>query len=132
MNFIVDISSRQSGKTTRLIKFAAERILFGKPCLIITPSSRQADYVKDELDRYLHYKHRELYEVVGCDNLDVIKGKANISDLNISMILYDDFDVYIDKIDTEWLTLKGYYTTTPLVRSIKECVSNLITKLYGK
>ena len=70
-----------------------------------------------------------LYSVIGYNEVDSVRGK-NCVDLNDSMYFYDDFDYYINDIKSEWLSLKGYYTTMPLGKSYKECVDNLFTKLY--
>lgn len=124
MSFILDISSRGHGKTTRLVEFARSRINIGKPCLIILPSSIHIDKLKLALKEC----NSLLFDVIEFDRIDKVTN-SEIINLNKSMFLYDDFDYYIDKINPEWLTFKGYYAATPIGKSPAQCINNLMSKI---
>jgi len=124
MSFILDISSHGHGKTTRLVEFARSRLSIGKPCLIIVPSPINIDKIKQSLSKC----DSNLFDAVEFDKIDQIKN-LDLINLNKSMFLYDDFDYYIDKINSNWLTFKGYYAATPIGKSPAQCIENLMRKV---
>lgn len=127
MSFILDISSHGHGKTTRLVEFARSRINVGKPCLIILPSDIHINKLKLSLKEC----NSDLFDIVEFDKIDKVTN-SEIMNLNKSMFLYDDFDYYIDKINPEWLTFKGYYAATPIGKSPAQCINNLMSKILCK
>lgn len=133
MNFIIDIGSRQSGKTTRLVDYVVSRITNGLYATVIVGSHHMCritdDLIIKKLKTYKKYnKCKKYYTVIAYQSIETLNGTPFI-DLQSTMFFYDEFDYYIDSINPEYLTVKGYYCSTPSFRSIDACVDNLKNKI---
>lgn len=127
---MLDIGSRRSGKTTRLVNFVVDRLKnASKPALIITVNERHTKNIELLFDKKkLPKKYKKLYNIISYDNIHKMSGLI-CADLNTSMFFYDDIDLYIDRISPEWLTAKGYYTLSGQGKSFKEWLKLFSEKL---
>ena len=144
---IIDVNSRRSGKTTRLINNVLERLVNDQKSIIVCMNHSTSTHImgrirqeiekRDLFGKFQHHREDSSFEIKNRETVYVKAVTHNSSDLvgynTVDwMFHYDEFDFYIDDIEPYYLQRNGYYCTTPRsekVDDIKVCIQNLLNKL---
>lgn len=127
----IDISGRQTGKTTRLIDSVLGRLAQDERSVIFCHSNNMANYIIDKIreeiisrdifGKFMHHRCDTRLEVRNRDTIYIkVTPYNNQQLLSFAMepnclCYYDEFDFYIDDINPILLKKSmGYYCSTPV------------------
>lgn len=124
----LEISPRQSGKTTRMIKYAIRLIRKGHSVLFVSISQRYIRHLSDQLVRQLSIKSDT--PVITFTTYASYK-KGNFKSTAYDFVLFDEFD--FANVNKDFIVKNGYYSTTPrFIRSTKYIKDYMVKRLGGK
>ena len=134
---IIDINSRRSGKTTRLVENVVRRLTFGEKSVIISHSFCMANMILKRV--------RELNQICNqCGGSSTVSGSVISAGYNsvslrgydpyVWMHHYDEFDFYLSEIDSNLLYSNGYYCSSPSSYTVssESCLIKLVDRVVLK
>lgn len=111
----LEISARQTGKTTRLVSAVVSHAVFSGDCVVVAHNAQTGRMLKEMIEpELILQEHRNRVTYVSAGSLSRWKKNVDHSDITFEnlRVFYDEFDWF--KSDSYFFfDSSGYYTTTP-------------------